>query len=83
MSIKRLVATAIVVLALMSCGVNESGKNEILDKYASWGSPTNVLIEENPAVTFYTYTWDTSDGHAELIIGYSNQTWSEVRFNSY
>lgn len=79
---------AILVLALVSvlasCGVNEAGKKAILDKYTvTWGSPTNTEVEETPAITFYTYTWDTNAGHAELVIGYSNREWSEVRFNSY
>lgn len=83
MSIKRFGLVMALAMVLVSCGVDTSGKTEILGKYASWGPPTNVEEEVTPSITFYTYTWDTSAGHAELVIGYSDRKWSEIRFNSY
>ena len=77
-------ALIVVLFTVISCGGNDSGKNAILDPYITqWGNPNTVNEEVYPNVTFYTYIWDNSKGHAQLVISNVKGKWEQVRFSSY
>jgi hypothetical protein len=68
----------------ISCGSDDSGKDALLKPVIDdWGPPTNSTEQEYPKVTFYDYVWDTSKGHAELVLSHDGSGWKKVRFNSY
>ena len=73
----------LVVALFISCGA-EDNREELLSVYtAQWGRPTTIVEENMGKVLFVTYTWDSSRGHAKLVLSKAKNKSEEVRFTSY